>query len=476
MKGIFVCLLLSCACRTYDTVFTDDAGGLCVTPHAPCDGLCVDLSTDRDNCGGCGVSCGANALCVASACAPCPSGETACGTSGATFCANLSSNDENCGACGNACPHGTTCNGGQCVCPLTTCGSDCVDTQSDVSHCGSCTNACGTGGSNEIAICTKGQCSVACAAPFADCDGNGNNGCESDLQTSPANCGACGRACVSGACSAGLCAATTYATGGTLGPLAVDATSVYWADRSVSGAIFSAPIAGGTATNLVADNQATVLGVDASQLVWLHLNDEVDSRPLGGNTTTTLDKPSGVRSMAFAGGYVYYTLSSGPVMRAAEDGPTAPVTLTTSSSPYAIAVDGANVYFAAGSGDVFVVAASAQNATATSFAPGAGVATTIALDASNVYWDAAGGDVIRQAKTGTNAGVIATSLQIATNLASDGVSLYWGDTSGVVERMPVTGGLPVAVTKTQPGVMRTVAVDSSRVYWSTDTIVASTTK
>jgi hypothetical protein len=478
VKGLALCLLvaLACACRTYDTTYTDDAGGMCVKPHAQCSEGCVDVSSDRDNCGACGFSCGPLALCVSSTCVACPPNETACGTTGAAFCADLTANDQNCGSCGNACALGTSCKAGQCVCPLTTCGTACVDTTNDAMHCGSCTNACPSGAANEIATCTNSQCSILCAAPFADCDGNGTNGCETNLQTSASSCGACGRSCFTGGCSAGLCGATTYATGGTLGPLAVDATSVYWADRSASGAIFSAPIGGGAGTSIVSDNAATVLGVDASQIVWLHLNDEIDSVPVSGGSTTKLDQKSGVRGLAFEGGYVYYTLSSGPVMRAGEDGSSAPVTLTGATNPSAIAVDGANVYFADGAGDLFVVPVSAQNVPPTPFASGAQVSATIALDATHVYWVTGSGNIFRQTKTGATATQLASGQPIVTNLATDGVALYWGDASGIIDRMPVTGGIPVPITKAQPGTLRTVVVDSSRVYWSSDTLVGSTTK
>ena len=43
--------------------------------------------------------------------------------------------------------------------------------------------------------CTAGVCGIVCAAGFGDCDGNPTNGCEVDLSTSVANCGACGAAC-----------------------------------------------------------------------------------------------------------------------------------------------------------------------------------------------------------------------------------------------------------------------------------------
>jgi hypothetical protein len=57
--------------------------------------------------------------------------------------------------------------------------------------------------------CQAGQCVIACKAPDAtsawgDCDGVGRNGCETDLSSDSANCGACGRFCA-GDCVQGSC-------------------------------------------------------------------------------------------------------------------------------------------------------------------------------------------------------------------------------------------------------------------------------
>jgi hypothetical protein len=43
-------------------------GFTCFAPLASCDGQCVNLATDADNCGGCGVACGPGIACVDGAC------------------------------------------------------------------------------------------------------------------------------------------------------------------------------------------------------------------------------------------------------------------------------------------------------------------------------------------------------------------------------------------------------------------------
>ena len=56
-----------------------------------------------------------------------------------------------------------------------------------------------------VASDARHECIVAaCEAGFADCDGSGANGCETDLQSDGLNCGGCGIRCT-GSCSDGLC-------------------------------------------------------------------------------------------------------------------------------------------------------------------------------------------------------------------------------------------------------------------------------
>jgi hypothetical protein len=126
----------------------------------------------------------------------------------------------NCGACGNACPANTSCVGGQCAatgCPegKTTCAGTCVDLQTDVNNCGLCGHSCSF--ANATAACVNGVCVIGtCNAGFGNCDGNQANGCEADLTSDVNNCGACGNGCsfphasatcVQGTCQMGACAA-----------------------------------------------------------------------------------------------------------------------------------------------------------------------------------------------------------------------------------------------------------------------------
>jgi hypothetical protein len=91
----------------------------CPSGQTICNGACVNLASDLNNCGGCGFACAAGNVCTAGVCAAgaptCSSGQISC--NGA--CVNPVSDPNNCGACGVACTAGKVCAAGACVAAAT---------------------------------------------------------------------------------------------------------------------------------------------------------------------------------------------------------------------------------------------------------------------------------------------------------------------------------------------------------------------
>lgn len=195
------------------------AGGAC------CSGACVDLSSDVNNCGGCGNVCATPLNAINVTCTgifvggaisgavcdfSCPSGLTKCDQTHPTGCFDISSDTNNCGGCGHVCPElpnsTPTCAGG-------VCGFNC---NAGFLKCGN--TCCPPGPANSTSTCTFGQlCGWTCNSGFTKC---GNSCCSSSMacchgacldpmtfSSDQNNCGGCGNVCPGGdgCCSGGQC-------------------------------------------------------------------------------------------------------------------------------------------------------------------------------------------------------------------------------------------------------------------------------
>ncbi|MBI5512254.1 MAG: hypothetical protein HY909_00710, partial [Deltaproteobacteria bacterium] len=211
----------------------------CAEGFGDCDGMVANgcetaTSMNPAHCGRCGNACtfaNAAATCSGGLCnlGACAEGYGNCDGMAANGCETpTGTSAAHCGRCGNACALDnamTSCRAGACAVTACLAGfGDCdamaangceADTRASATHCGACGRACML--ANATATCAAGECAVArCSMGFGNCDGVATNGCEQDLQTSTANCGACGRmcalpnataACVAGACAVARCAA-----------------------------------------------------------------------------------------------------------------------------------------------------------------------------------------------------------------------------------------------------------------------------
>jgi hypothetical protein len=237
------------ACAPTDRCVSGACETLCSAGESICDGACVNPNDDAAHCGACGQACEAGQACIDGECGLlCSHGTTLCGDD----CVHIDHNPAHCGACDNACAEGETCTEGQCAmvcsqgttlcagecvhtdhnpahcgacdtacggdevcvegacqrfCPEGTveCGDRCVTTANDPEHCGACDNAC-PAGDRMVAICGGGVCSTRCEDGFGDCNGDAGDGCEIDLESEMAHCGACDNACPEPANALAVCA------------------------------------------------------------------------------------------------------------------------------------------------------------------------------------------------------------------------------------------------------------------------------
>lgn len=193
----------------------------CPLSNFRCD---VNLLTDRNNCGACGVVCpvsakGATFECVDGACAMSCTPESMaedCDGIVDNGCETPIVDNDNCKTCGNKCPAdkacvdrglydiGCGCKAGDTYCPESY--PVCIDTSFDDANCGGCGNLCdpNQGGgpppyANTYYGCAESKCgAVKCTQYHGDCDGDVElNGCETEVVTND-NCGACGIKCQPG--------------------------------------------------------------------------------------------------------------------------------------------------------------------------------------------------------------------------------------------------------------------------------------
>ena len=129
---------------------------------------------------------------------------------------DLETDPMHCGECGIACA-GPDCDcvDGELdsVCPAqrADCNGDAtdgceVDIGTDSANCGACGSVCSdTGQGVRSATCEAAACVLVCSSPMlrGNCDGNPDNGCETDLYHDPENCSQCGMQC--SACLDALC-------------------------------------------------------------------------------------------------------------------------------------------------------------------------------------------------------------------------------------------------------------------------------
>jgi hypothetical protein len=194
------------------------------------DGCETDLTQTATSCGKCGVSClsaNATAACVASKCttATCNVGFADCNQDPSDGCeVDLNNDPRNCSTCGHSCPTLTNqqatcsagvCGNGDCVSGFAVCGGNAangcqINLLTDKANCGACGTTCGAL-PNAVSTCTAGGCAIdSCSTGWHDCNHSMFDGCEAQLDTDPNNCSACGTKCPAVAhgtpgCTAGVC-------------------------------------------------------------------------------------------------------------------------------------------------------------------------------------------------------------------------------------------------------------------------------
>jgi len=151
-----------------------------------CNGNCIVDS--HGNCGGCGIACRPDQVCVNSHCS-CGRDSSLCNG----VCIPTHNDAANCGGCNIRCPSNQICSNSICTCPFETgmkfCNGTCIRTGNDTQNCGECGRHCGAGQG-----CVDSDCITHC------------NGAVTNVDENSLHCGSCGHACAADEwCSEGVC-------------------------------------------------------------------------------------------------------------------------------------------------------------------------------------------------------------------------------------------------------------------------------
>lgn len=392
---------------------TDAPGLSCDATQKGCAGVCVAKDDPTKGC-------------ATNDCSPCSAPPNAAATCVA-------------GACASACLAGfDDCDSN----PANGCETKLA---TDAANCGTCSNVCGSANTSSASFCQAGKCVFACNAGFAHC-GPDAAGCDTNLQTSATNCGACGHSCGGGTCTAGKCDPVLLTTADTPSGIALDATNVYYtlpsSDTVMRIGKDGTCVPASPCPQLVA--QGTGPDVRGPEAI---LSD-------GTNVYWTAAAASRIGWVPTAGGTVNGFGSTG------------------ATEPGVLAIGGGKLWWTNGSATATRLQSASLDGTsittmATASFAGRGNVTT---DASYVYWSNDQGSVYRAAFTDSvcNEQTTCTSVGSANSpvgIAVDGTYVYWtSPSSGAVGRNPKGGGLTAFVASNQD-MPQAIVVDSTYIYW-----------
>jgi hypothetical protein len=312
-------------------------------------------------------------------------------------------------------------------------------------------------------VCTSGVCKIqTCDAGWKDCFGGDANGCE-----------------CSGACNAGKCVETLASGRGVSGALFVGGSTVYWAESSGTGGIFSTQIGTGVVNQLAGTKGPTVfMSGDANNIYWANSNGPTPEyvEQTSRNPTATVNLAS-VQSSAYAGlpvadgTYVYYFDGTGSISKVPIGGGTV-VPLATGQTGTggvaALALDTNNVYWIYKGSVLSVPKDPAVGTTITTYATGGSGVSQLAVDSTHVYWTDGNQNTIMKAALASPHNPTQVISAHAYGIFLDGATIYFTDYSnpaGKVSKVAKTGGAvtDLATNQANPDF---VVTDGTSAYWT----------
>ena len=269
------------------------------------------------------------------------------------------------------------------------------------------------------------------------------------------------------------------------GRLAIDSNSAYW--TNIDGTVRSVPLAGGTTTTLAQGlGSGMGLAVDALNVYAVSQDGRIISAPLSGSMAVTVLATAQPNPYALTidGANVYWSTTgsgagNGTIMSCAKTGCNqAPTTLASGvhvQYPYGLLVTGGSVYWTSFNFGGEINRVPTTGGSFTTFSSGLGYPYEISV-ASNVMMVVLygqGGVIATVPMGGGSASNIVGGQSFPTEGATDGVNAYWTLTipnnekgATLVKSSLTTPMAEILAVNVQPA--GSVAVDASSVYWLTN--------
>lgn len=328
--------------------------------------------------------------------------------------------------------------------------------------------------------------------PAAACDPPNNaicNGACVQVATDAKNCGRCGRDCLDSTCGGGVCAPVLMAEspiGGVAptGPIAVDATFVYWGNSSSQCAVggncntvYHMPKNGGMATiRSFASARHAVSGIalDTTGTYWTNGLSVMSCPgnscgPFGDNPTTLVDGRTATREIVARGGNVFWGESFGvfacPIAGCPSNTPTS--IHNVAGEVKRLAIDDTSLYIAGGRAVARCVLPSCTGGVSEIAAAPEGV-VDVAVDATDLFF-ASPTTIYRCALSGC-AGApaavtsIAPDFQPPHHLAIDATHLYWA-AGGAIQRCAKSGCATPETINPAEAQIKALTMDDKSIYF-----------
>jgi hypothetical protein len=320
---------------------------------------------------------------------------------------------------------------------------------------------------------------TGCPAGWGDCNHDSSDGCETDLTSTAAHCGACDHDCLGAACVASMCEVIHVAdplgtsTGPWNGFLALGPANVYYGYAATpSGGVAMASKDGSGSACIECDvGFCRELATDATSVYWSNEGTgEIKKAPLGGGTVVPLwSGPTGTPIAVDPAHVFWHDATADTLMMAGLDGSSPMAIATAQPDINSIATQGGHVYWISASNLMEMDIASRTPNTLHS---GLNNPKSVAVDATHVYWvegdwDLPNNEINRTPKSGGSIDTLATHSAFA--IALDASHVYVASNySGDIYRVRKSGGTPEMLATGQPFPLD-IAVDAVAVYFSSET-------